>query len=71
MISKENKILDLVSDYPQTEEIFKPYDEIIGKCVMCNHLFETVGEFSEMYGLDMEELLEKLNKAVKHSKTQA
>ncbi|MCR3955063.1 MAG: hypothetical protein NUK57_02135 [Gudongella sp.] len=62
MIRKEDKILDIVSDYPQTEEIFKPYDEIIGKCVMCSHLFETVEEFSNMYGLDMGELLEKLNK---------
>lgn len=61
MIKKEDKILDIVSDYPQTEEIFKPYDEIVGKCVMCNHLFETVEEFSEMYDLNMEELLKNLN----------
>ncbi|WP_422484675.1 hypothetical protein [Gudongella sp. DL1XJH-153] len=62
MIEKEDKILDIVSDYPQTEEIFKPYDEIVGKCVMCNHLFETVEEFSEMYDLNMEELLKNLNR---------
>jgi hypothetical protein len=64
MIRGEDKILDIVSDYPQTEEIFKPYDEIVGKCVMCNHLFETVEEFSDMYGLDMEDLLKKLNKSI-------
>lgn len=64
MISGQDKILDIVSDYPQTEEIFNPYDEIVGKCVMCNHLFETVEEFSDMYGLDMEDLLKKLNKSI-------
>jgi len=64
MIRGQDKILDIVSDYPQTEEIFKPYDEIVGKCVMCNHLFETVEEFSDMYGLDMEDLLKKLNKSI-------
>lgn len=64
MISKDDKILDIVSDYPQAEEIFKPYDDIVGKCVMCNHLFETVEEFSDMYGLDMEDLLKKLNKSI-------
>jgi len=62
MISKEDKILDIVSNYPQTEDVFKPYDEKVGKCVMCNHLFETVEEFSDMYGLDMDELLKNLNK---------
>ena len=64
MIRGQDKILDIVSDYPQTEEIFKPYDEIVGKCVMCNHLFETVEEFSDMYGLDVEDLLKKLNKSI-------
>ncbi|MGM0396790.1 MAG: hypothetical protein ACQEP4_07010 [Bacillota bacterium] len=64
MIKKEDKILDIVSDYPQTEDVFKPYDEKIGKCVMCNHLFETVEEFAEMYGLDIEELLSRLNKTL-------
>ena len=61
MIKKDDRILDIVSDHPKTEAVFKPYDEKIGKCVMCHHLFETVDEFVKMYNLDLNILLEKLN----------
>ena len=61
MIDKDMKIIDIVSEYPEKEEVFKPYDQIIGKCVMCHHLFETVEEFCSMYGLDETELLVNLN----------
>lgn len=64
-ISGDKSILDVVSDFPETEEVFKPYDEKIGKCVMCHHLFETVEELSNLYGLDREKLLEELNKAIR------
>lgn len=62
MIDKGMKILDIISDYPEAEDIFKPYDQMIGKCVMCNHLFESVEEFCSMYGINVADLIAKLNK---------
>lgn len=62
MIKKEDRILDIVSDYPETENLFKPYDEVIGKCVMCHHLFETLEEFTNIYNLDLKDLLDNLNR---------
>ncbi|HMM70217.1 hypothetical protein [Gudongella oleilytica] len=61
MFTKTDKILDIVADHPEKEVIFKPYDDLIGKCVMCSHLFDTIEEFCKMYGLDEAELLRKLN----------
>lgn len=60
-ITEKSKILEIVEECPQLEEVFKPYDEIIGKCVMCNHLFDTLEEFSELYKLDIEAILIELN----------
>lgn len=60
-ITKKSTILDIVEKYPQMEEVFKPYDEIIGKCIMCHHLFDTLEEFSELYKLDIEAILIELN----------
>ncbi len=62
-ISDEMTVLDIVSDYPQTEAVFKSYDAKAGECICCQMLFESVKSVIEKYRLDREELLENLNKA--------
>ncbi len=62
MIDKSMKILDIVERFPDKEIIFKPYDEIAGKCIMCHHLFDTVEDLCKAYDIDEKELLGALNK---------
>lgn len=63
-INRESRILDIVEIYPQMEEIFKPYDDVIGKCVMCHHLFDTLEDFATQYNMDLEVLLNSLKSRI-------
>lgn len=65
MLNKDKKILDIVADYPTTEHIFRSYDEIAGKCTMCHNLFDTLEEFSLMYNIDLNDLMDRLEKEIK------
>ena len=56
MLTKGMTILDVVSDYPKTEDIFRTYDDIAGKCILFHNLFEKLEEFALMY--DINELLD-------------
>lgn len=58
------KILDIVADYPSTEDVFRTYDDIAGKCTMCHNLFDTLEEFSLMYQIDLDELMSRLEKGI-------
>lgn len=61
MITKDMDILDIVDAHPQTEDVFRSYDAVVGECIMCKHLFETVEELTRIYSLNLDEMLEKLN----------
>ena len=53
-------ILDVVSQYRQTEAVFRKYDETAGVCLCCDALFESLQAVSEKYGLNLDKLLEDL-----------
>ena len=57
-------VLDVVSTYPETEVIFKSYDAMVGECICCQSLSDTVQQVADKYGLDLPEILKKLNSAV-------
>jgi len=57
-------VLDVVSIYPETEVVFKSYDASVGECICCQSLFDTVQQVAEKYGLDLSEILKKLNSAI-------
>lgn len=63
MIDRDKSILDILCDHQEAQEVFRRYDQVIGECVMCNHLFETLEEFTARYGLDCEALLAELRAA--------
>jgi iron-sulfur cluster repair protein YtfE (RIC family) len=63
-ISADLTILDVVSDYPETEAIFKTYDEKAGECLCCQCLFETLQQVAETYNLDLPTLLAELNSTI-------
>jgi len=62
-ITADMIVLDIVSQYPATEAVFKSYDEQVGECICCQMLFESVQQVTEKYSLDLDELLGKLNSA--------
>ncbi|NMA93227.1 MAG: hypothetical protein GX975_01050 [Clostridiales bacterium] len=64
-IKSDMLVLDIVEQYPQTDSVFREYDEIIGECLLCNCLFESVGSVAKEYQLDEAEMLRKLNEAVR------
>lgn len=56
--------LEIIGKYPETEDVFRNYDDIVGKCVLCNCLFDTINKISEDYKLNLDVLLDKINRAI-------
>lgn len=61
MIGPTSTILDVVSDFPASEDFFRQYDDTVGKCVLCSNLFDSLSEFCETYNLELTQFLGKLN----------
>lgn len=65
MITETMILMDIVEKYPETEDIFHEYDAVIGKCLLCNNLFDSINDVVKDYKLNLNEILYKLNNAVK------
>jgi hypothetical protein len=63
MISKDMNPLDVVYKYGETEQVFRSYDPP-GKCILCDHLFDSIESIAARYDFDADELLKKLNDAI-------
>ena len=63
-IDESMTLLDVVAAHPETEAVFRRYDELAGTCLLCQHLFESIADISGSFGLDKEMLLAELNRAV-------
>ncbi len=61
LIQSNMIILDIVEQYPQTDLVFREYDSRIGKCLLCNNLFDTIESVVKEYKLDEDDMLRKLN----------
>ena len=62
-ITADSAVLDVVAAWPQTEAVFRSWDERAGACILCKALFETVQGAAERFGLDLDALLQELQKA--------
>ncbi len=60
MIAKEMTILDIVEQYPKAEDIFRSYDQLVGKCVLCNNLFDSLDNFAIQNNIDLKDLINKI-----------
>jgi hypothetical protein len=60
LITPEMTVLDVVSTYRETEDVFRRYDNQAGECVCCNALFDTLQDVAAKYGLNLQELLAEL-----------
>lgn len=64
MIKKEMNPLEIVEAYPQTQEAFHHYDEVIGKCLLCYHLFDSLETICQEYQLDLKDMMDGLSKDI-------
>ena len=62
-IRPEMTVLDVVSGYKKTEQVFKQYDKQAGVCICCQSLFEPLKNVAVKYGLNLEKLLADLEAA--------
>lgn len=60
MIKSDITLLDLIYKYPQTEKLFRKYEEITNSCIMCEHLFATLDEVSLILNCSIDELLKEV-----------
>ena len=67
MITKNMTPLDIVKKYPVTEDVFHEYDELVGRCLLCVNLFDTIEDIAANYNLNLIELIDKLNNVTKQS----
>jgi len=65
MITQKTTLLDIVEKYPETDVVFHEYDSIVGECLLCNNLFETIDYIVEKYKLNVDEIIAKLNSTIK------
>jgi len=66
-ITPDMSVLDVISQYRETEEVFRACDEAAGDCICCNTLFETLRDVAEKYNLDLEQLLDHLQATARKS----
>lgn len=57
-------VLDIVSTYNATQDVFKRWDTRAGECICCNALFESLDAVAKKYNLDLAALVQDLKKAV-------
>ena len=62
-IRPEMTVLDVVSRYRKTEDVFRKYDEQAGVCICCQALFESLRDVAERYCLDLERFVSDLEAA--------
>jgi len=61
-VTKDTRIGDLLREYPQAAEVFSRHG--LG-CIVClGASMETVEEGAMMHGLDTDEIIAELNKAI-------
>ena len=61
IITPEMTILDVISEYRETEAIFRGLEARTGTCICCQGLFLTLRTAAVRYGFDLETLLTELN----------
>jgi hypothetical protein len=59
-IHADMTVLDVVSKYRQTDDVFKKYDEQAGECICCQALFDPLKDVAQKYRLDLEKLIADL-----------
>jgi hypothetical protein len=67
LIEEFTTVLDVLARYPETEPVFKKYDETAGECICCQALFCTLRETADRYGLDLDPFITDLRTAAERA----
>ena len=67
IITPGTMIIDIISQYRQTEVIFKHLEEETRACVCCEGLFLSLQEAAKRFGFDLETVLADLTAAIDDS----
>ncbi|MBN1470718.1 MAG: hypothetical protein JW925_02990 [Syntrophaceae bacterium] len=61
-VHADTVLLDIVSNWPSTEAVFKKYDEKVGACLCCTCLFDTIEDVASRFSLDLKTFLHDIEK---------
>lgn len=64
MIKPETILLDVIYEHPQTEKLFRKYEELTGICIMCEHLFAALDEVSLILNCNTDELITEIKDVI-------
>jgi hypothetical protein len=62
-ITPEATLLDIVFHHRKTEDVFNRYGDMVGVCLCCEALFESLEAIAEKYDLDLHQLTADLREA--------
>ncbi len=60
-VTPQMTLVEIMSQWRSSEEIFKAYESHAGTCLRCHALYNTVEEVARKYNLDLTKLLADLN----------
>lgn len=69
MVTKDSKIIDVVQEVPESVIVFQNYGLGCIGCVLSN--YETVGEGAAVHGIDIDSLVNDINKLAEQKAEQA
>lgn len=70
VIGPQETVFDVVANFPQTIKVFREYEAKTGVCICCTALFETLEAVARRLDLPLEEMLAKLNAAIKEGSSE-
>ncbi len=62
-ITPDMTIVEVLSQYRQTEEVFRRYEGEAKGCLLCHALFDTLAEAAAKYGLNLDRLMKDLQES--------
>lgn len=61
VVTRKTILLDLVDQYPETEDIIRKYDKLCGTCMLCHCLFDSIEKIEETYDSNLSQMIDDLN----------
>ncbi len=63
VITPDMTLVEVLSQHRQTEEVFRSYEGEAKGCLLCHALFDTLAEAAAKYGLNLDRLMQDLEKS--------
>ena len=63
VITPDMTLVEVLSQHRQTEAVFRSYEGKAKGCLLCHALFNTLAEAAAKYGLNLDRLMQDLEKS--------